>query len=242
MRAVVTCLLLAASCSGGAKQIPIGPVPARQTSGALAGNLCTAEGCTCRDLSTPGAGGVGAPEPGKKRFELRFGPSPQALWVTMPGGTVLYKSAEKADACFYIDLSPGTHPLEMRASAPEGVSAAWSIHEFGPAAASWYDTFTFNCGSPGVCSFTDLDEAKAHYAGAKRGLYDKCGSTRVKGLTWDTGHAPDQLHPSELVVRLDLDVYKFPTSKSHGDETCAKPGAAGSAASVPDDSDGPPAP
>jgi len=222
MRAVLPCLLLAASCSGGATQIAIGKPPPPRTTGALSGNLCTAEGCSCRDLGASGDGGVGTPEPGKKRYEIRFGPSAQALWATLGPDTVLYKSAEKADACFYVDLSPGVHPMELRASAPEGVSAAWSIHEYSPATQSWYDTFTFNCGSPGVCSFSDLDEQKPHYAAFPKGLHDACGTTKVKQLTWDTGKAPDQQHPSELVVRLGLDVYKLVASQPHGSEGCGK--------------------
>jgi hypothetical protein len=224
MRALLPCLLLlAGSCSGGATQIPMSPVPAKATSGMLAGNLCTADGCKCRDLTAPGDGGVGVPEAGKKRFEIRLGPSSQPLWATLPTGagtTVLYKSPERADACFYVDLTPGVHPMELRASAPEGVSAQWSIHEYGQAAGSWYDTFNFNCGAPGVCSFTELDDAKPRYAAVKKGVHDRCGSTRIKSLTWDTGKAPDQLHPSELVVRVGVDVRKFMPTQAHGDSTC----------------------
>ena len=40
-----------------------------------------------------------------------------------------------------------------------------------------------------------------------------------------TGKAPDALHPSELLVRLTLDVYKFAPTKEHGDPSCEKRGA-----------------
>ena len=38
---------------------------------------------------------------------------------------------------------------------------------------------------------------------------------KVKGITWDTGRSPDQLHPSELLVRATLNIYKFvPTART----------------------------
>jgi hypothetical protein len=103
-----------------------------------------------------------------------------------------------------------------------GVSAEWTISEYGAKTKSWYDTFRFECGNPGVCSFDEIDSHKAEYANMKRGLHDPCGSTKLKGLSWDTGKAPDNQHPSELLVRLTLDVYKFAPEKPHGDD-CAKP-------------------
>ena len=73
-----------------------------------------------------------------------------------------------------------------------------------------------------MCSFDEIASKKAEYANMPRGLHDPCGSTRLKGISWDTGKAPDNEHPSELLVRLTLDVYKFAPDKPHGD-TCGKP-------------------
>ena len=189
------------------------------TQGALAGPLCSGSSgdhCKCRDLGAAGDGGAGVPEAGQKRFEVRIA-SPQALWATV-GGSQLYKSPEQAENCFYIDLAPGEVPVELRASNADGVSAKWTIRELGSQTKSWYETFSFACGSPGVCSFEELDDMKAEQAHAKR---DPCGSVKVKGVTWDTGKAPDQLHPSELLVRATLQVYKFEPDKPHG-EVCGK--------------------
>ncbi|MBA3395368.1 MAG: hypothetical protein H0T89_22160 [Deltaproteobacteria bacterium] len=202
------------ACSGTASQVKIGPPPARVTTGPLAGPLCTDDQCTCRK----GADDAGMPEGGRKRFELRLA-SAQELWVTLPGHQ-LYKSPERAEACFYIDLAPGKHPVTLRASNKDGVSAALEVHELGVAAKSWYDTFKFACGHPGVCSFEELDGIKATYAGIPRNLHDVCGSTRIKSIQWDHGKAPDGLHPSELVVGLTLDIYKFMPDKPRGDTTC----------------------
>jgi hypothetical protein len=202
-------------CSGGGRQIAIGPPPAKATSGTLSGALCEGQSCKCRG---PGDD-AGAPEGARKRYEIRLGPTPHDLWLTLPN-TVLYKSPERAEMCFYVDLPPGEHPVELRASNPDGISAAVIVRELGVKTASWYDSFQFACGSPGVCSFEELDGKKAEYAQVKKNLHDPCGSTKIKGLTWDTGKAPDQLHPSELVVRFVLDVYKFEPTKAHGDATC----------------------
>ena len=174
----------------------------------LAGPLCGDNRCSCR--GDVGDGGAGVPEgTARKRFEIRLGPSPYDLWLSINKTTVLYKSPERAEMCFYVDLPTGTNDVELRASNPDGVSAALQIHELGTRTRSWYETFTFNCGSPGVCSFEELEANKADYAGAKHQLFDRCGTTKVKGISWDHGQAPDQQHPSELVVRLTLDIYRF---------------------------------
>jgi hypothetical protein len=208
-----------AGCGGGASQVVIGPPPARETRAVLAGELCNADQCACRDEA--GDASVGAPDgTTRKRFEVRLGPSSHELWLTLNQATVLYKSPERAEACFYLDLASGANQVELRASNPDGISAALQIRELGTRTASWYDTFAFACGAPGVCSFDELAENKARYVGVKRQMYDRCGTTRVRGVSWDHGKAPDQAHPSELVVRFTLDIYKGAAAKPHGDPSC----------------------
>jgi hypothetical protein len=202
-------------CSGSARQIEIGDPPAKVTQGVFAGPLCTGNACKCRAGSDSVDAGV-PDQPGYKRFEIKLS-SPQQLWFKIRDAT-MYKDAERADACFYVDLPSGDSPIEMRASDPNGVSAEWSVKELGTQTKSWYDSFSFNCGNPGVCSFEELDGKKVEYKDPKR---DKCGSVKVKALTWDTGKSPDQLHPSELLVRATLDVYKYEPTRMHGDD-CSK--------------------
>jgi hypothetical protein len=232
MRPVCLAILLV-GCSGGAQQVAIPPPPPKMSSGTFSGPLCTGESaCTCRDLDAAADGGAGVPEsPALKRYEFRLGPSAQSLWATVHGVT-MYKSVERPEECWYIDLPTGVQDVELRASDPAGVSAAWTIRELGTQTKSWYDTLAFNCGSPGVCSFEDLAAIRDDFA--KQRVRDLCGSTKVKGLIWDTGKSPDQLHPSELVVHAHLEVYQRVPDKQHGDETCGKrdaaPAPAGSAA------------
>lgn len=212
-------LCFLAACSGGGRQIEIGAPPAKMTQGVFAGPLCEGSACTCRQ--GPGDGGAGVPtQEGYKRFEIKLS-SPQELWIKVRDN-LMYKDAERADACFYVDLPAGDTEIEMRASDPNGVSAEWSIKELGTQTKSWYDSFTFNCGNPGVCSFDELATKKQEYKDPK---HDRCGSVKVKGLVWDTGRSPDQQYPSELLVRATLDVYKFIPDRPHGDD-CSKKQAA----------------
>jgi len=230
----VACLVLclgALACGGSAKQIEIGPVPPRQTTGTLSGPLCRDTGCTCASTEAD----AGVPDDGKKRFELRL-QSAQELWLKLPGDTLLYKDAERATSCFYVDFAPGQHPIELRASNADGVSAEVVVRELGAKTRSFYNTFRFECGHPGVCSFEELDALKSHYAQFQRNLHDPCGSTKIKGIVWDHGRAPDGLHPSELVVRATLDVYKFAPWRRSGDASCAE---GGRAPSEPDDAPAP---
>lgn len=223
LRTPLACSLILVGCSGGARQVEIGPPPAARTTGTLAGPLCQYDRCTCRD-----GGDAGDPDGARKRFEIRL-ISAQPLWLTMPGDTVLYKDAERVEACFYVDLAPGAHPIALRASNKDGVSAELFVRELGTKTKSWYDTFHFECGHPGACSFEELGALKGEYAQYARGLHDKCGSVKIKGITWDHGKAPDGTHPSELAVRATLDVYKFAPWKPHGDPTCGEGGGRGPA-------------
>ena len=223
MKAVFALALV--GCGGTAHNSSIGPTPPAVTSGALSGPLCTGERCKCR--SGAGDAGAGVPDsPGRKRYEVHLGPSPHELWMSF-AGTVLYKSAERPDECFYVDLGSGEHALEFRAKNADGVSAAFSIAELGTKTKSWYKTFDFNCGSPGVCSFSEMDGMKDEQALHKRNLRDPCGSTKIKSISWDHGKQADQEHPSELVVRFVLDTYKFAPFRKSGDPACGEGGGRG---------------
>ena len=154
MRLLGLALFGIAACGGGKTQIKIGPPPIKLTKGVLTGATCENNACKCREGGEDG--GVGLPTDGRKRFEVRL-ESAYDLWVTLPD-TTLYKSPEIAVACFYVDLSPGKQPFALRASNLAGVSFALEIHELGTDTKSWYDTFEFKCGHPGVCTFAELDE------------------------------------------------------------------------------------
>ena len=217
MRFLKLCLLIGwLGCSGGGRQVEIGPPPAKQTEGLFVGPLCAARN-ECKCASGPADGGAGVPESDQKRFEIRLS-SPNELWATV-GDNKMYKDAERAEACWYVDLAPGTKVnVELRASKEYGVAATWSIKELGTKTKSYYHTLVFGCGNPGACSFDELDTKKAEFKDPKT---DRCGSVKVTGLTWDTGRSPDQQYPNELLVRGTLHLYKFVPDRPHG-EDCSK--------------------
>jgi hypothetical protein len=68
-------------------------------------------------------------------------------------------------------------------------------------------------------------------------VFDLCGTTKVKGISWDHGKSPDQLHPSELLVRMTMEILRFAAWKPHGDPTC---GARGEGRRAPADEPQPP--
>lgn len=224
MRALLACLVLAACGGGGGSAGPdvkIGPTPEAVTRAVLSGPLCEGTACKCRKVDAPEDGGAGVPEAADvKRYEFHVGPAENGLWVSVDD-MVLYKNDEHAEDCFYLDLRPGDHKVVLRASRGGGFSAALDIHEYGVTTKSWYDTFTFSCGSPGTCSYDALDEWKASLDKYKRSLHDPCGSTKVKGIQWDAGRAPDQMHPQDLELHFTLDIYEFAPDLPHGHADCA---------------------
>jgi hypothetical protein len=220
-------LTLAGACSGGGNgkgssnpTVVANSLPEPRTEAVLAGPLCTTDRCECRDQSAPADAGAGVPDDAEtKRYEVHVGPAENGLWVTVDG-MVLYKSDERAEDCFYVDLRPGKHKVTLQASRGGGISAKVAISEYSPATQSWYDTFNFNCGSPGACAYDDLDAWKVELEKYTRGIHDPCGSTKVEGIVWDAGRAPDQAHPQDLYLELVLDIYKFAPKYPHDDEEC----------------------
>lgn len=214
----IAALLLAAACSGSQSAPRIPEPPAPETRATLAGPLCESDGCRCKSATGDDAG---TPAEGVKRYEVVLGPSENQLWATVDD-MVLYKSRERATECFYVDLRPGKHAVTLRAHEEDHFGARLKIAEQGKASLWWYDTFDFYCGAPGLCSLEGLDSWKADAARFEQGKHDPCGSTLIRGVTWQTGTVPDLLHPSELLLELTLDVYEFVPEQPPGHESCAK--------------------
>lgn len=213
-------LALLTTC-GGSGAAGLAPLPPRVTRATLAGPLC--EGmevhCQCRAPATedaPHGGSAGEPEPGFKRYEIRLGPTEDELWATVDD-MVFYKTRERGEECYYVDLRPGKHPVTLRAQAAAGFAARMTIAEQG--ALGWYDTFTFDCSTPNRCAMADLrdwDEAVR-----ARPIHDPCGSTKIRDIRWQTGRVPDRLHPDEIQLDLVLDIYRFTPEHGPGDAACA---------------------
>jgi hypothetical protein len=216
--AITAAITVFGAACGGAEQSAMRPLPARDTRATLVGPLCDGAEvkCTCRE---PGQD-VGAPDLGSKRYEIRLGPTANELWATLDG-MVFYKSAERAEECFYVDLRPGRHPVSLQATGERGFAARLVVAE--QAVEGWYDTFVFDCKTPGHCSMADLDEWHAWVQSRKGKVYDPCGSTKVRDIRWQTGRVRELEYPDALELDLVVDVYKFTPEHGPGDPACADP-------------------
>lgn len=216
--------LVTSACGGagatGSGATTPAALPPAATTATLAGPLCSGQSCQCRALTGEDpTGGAGLAGPGVKRFEFRLGPTQWPQWVTL-GDATLYKSGERPEACFYVDLPPGEHTVQLRTQHEGGVQPTLRVREFGAAAGTWYETFSFVCGEAGVCGTDDLAEQKARYAAVRQGKHDPCGSTKVRGLTWDTTTGPDGTTPDDVTVQLTLQSYGFAPTRASGDPAC----------------------
>ena len=188
-------------------------LPPKLTRATLVGPLCQMEYCACRDDDeAPGE----PPSKAVKRYEIKIGPIDNDLWVTV-GGSTFYKSRERATDCYYIDLPEGSHKMTVRGHGEDGFAAHVSVSERGEL--GWYDTFDFDCG--GMCDLDSLKQWKASLAKFTRSIHDPCGSTKVLGVAWESGVAPDKEHPQDLHVELMLKVYSFEPEFASGDPECA---------------------
>ncbi len=201
---------------GGANTPTMAPLPAPVTRATLSGPLCggSETHCRCRD---DGEVVPVTDDAARKRYEIRIGPAPNPLWVTVDD-MVLYKSRERGVECFYVELLPGEHPITVRAEGEPGFVARVSISE--QSAKGWYDTFLFDCGAPGNCAMLDLEDWLDGLSRYPRGVHDPCGSTKIGKVRYVTGRVPDQRHPDALELSLVLDSYRFKPTLAPGAAGC----------------------
>lgn len=224
MRAVIFLSLLAAGCGSTEKRLEFAPTPEERTMATLAGHRCqTGDFCQCRQVGNAEDVEKTPPAEGHKRFELRVKSSEGRAWVTIDGKETLFKSMERIEDCFYLDLPFGEHTVSVRAKADQqagGVGAGLKVSEFGPQTNAWYDVFSFTCGAPGPCDKDSLVDWKHRAEADRREIWDPCSSSKVKGVAWETGRMPDSLHPEELTVSFSMKLYKHSPRFQPRDETC----------------------
>jgi hypothetical protein len=203
---------------------------------ATAGTRCASQGgkCTCRRLDDQGEPmdpadfDEGAPPEGYKRFEIRTGRGENPIAVSVDPAGELAKGADSPEpACAYFDLAPGKHTVRMHAEAvnPElGQEPAFYLYEHSPEQKSWYKTFSFRCGGGSDrCTLGHMEEWLGETRHIDRGIYDKCGSTRVTTPRWEATRQVGTTAATGLVgleVELTLEVYKFKPRFPHGAKTC----------------------
>ncbi|MEO6954807.1 MAG: hypothetical protein ABI321_23605 [Polyangia bacterium] len=203
-----------------------------------AGSRCQGSTCTCREVDAFGAtvgeapsdpsdvnaSTEGAVAKGQKRYELRTGRGSDTVDITIEGRGTLHKSAEPVTpVCGYIDLPPGNHRVHVHVEGDPSVGGASPkilFYEHGERAKSWYATFGITCGETGPCTDGDLHERMAHLE-RSHGLFDRCGSTKVRDIHWDSHKGAD-----ERVTSMDLDftlqIYDFAPRFARGG-TCKGP-------------------
>ncbi len=208
-------MLWLASCSGAQSEPAMPSVPDADTRATLAGPLCDTSECQCSE----DAAAVGKAPDGWKRFKVELGPTDHELWAEV-GSNRLYKSIERANACFYLDLAPGDHPIKLRARGKSGFGARIKVSELSAAGPHWYPTFEFHCGAPGLCDGAGIRRFRDRVASVSKGKHAPCGSVRVLGVDWQTGRMPDNIHPADFFLEASMKVYTFATKHEPGSTEC----------------------
>ena len=193
----------------------------------LAGARCRGQGdvCTCRSRTGDPAESS-APDEGHKRFEIRLGAGGGPATLSSP--TLGELSSGPDEACFYIDVVPGTtHEVTFLARErrpEEGVSPVLEIAEYGPKGPWWYDVLDVKCAGPGGhCNRDAADAWSAEAKTRKRGRVDPCGSSVITHLQWNTtgGTGVRELGLfADFKVTFTMEVKKFATQFKPGSTEC----------------------
>ena len=225
-------MALAAGCaSGGHGKTELAAVPPPKAGGPLqtAGPRCQGARCTCREIDDYGrptgnsSRNEGDVAPGMKRFEFRTGRGFDPMTVTIDGrGTLTKDTSTVEPTCGYVELPPGRHAVRLRIEAKDvaqGIHPRLLVNEYGVGQKDWYSTFSFACGSAGPCIKEDMKDWFDKARAVDRGIFDKCGSTRIEGIRWSVEHSPDQTL-EDLTLDFIIHVYKFEPRFVHGTPTC----------------------
>jgi hypothetical protein len=220
--------VLMLGCSGAVASGPAGAGtagPARageaQKAGARDANLAGARckggaPCVCRNREGSPAE---APPPDEqhKRFEIRM--AGIGGGATLDSPTLGHFSAGPDEACFYIDVLPGTTSdvvfTASEAMKEAGVGPVLDIAEYGPKGPWWYDVVSVRCEGPNHrCNRDAADAWAAEAKGRKRGRVDPCGSSVVSRLVWDTSGGTGNRELGmfkDFTVRFTMEVKRFAT-------------------------------
>jgi len=199
---------------------------AKRTSAALVGARCAPTGCTCRDLDKVADQKESVPPAdGKKRYEVRVGPTTQPTWVRIAGvGTLYHGSNVGGELCFYVDLpAEGKVAVSYRGQAEtkgEGVHARVALREYSAKGPWWYDSFEFVCGGDRPCSAAGLRDWRENASGLSGNLKDPCGSTKIRDIRFDVDRAGDEVNAGQVDLHFTLDIYPFAPRFAPGAEEC----------------------
>jgi hypothetical protein len=238
-RALLAAAMVTPACSGSAAAGPGPGSPGRagaalEEPGARNANLAGARckngaPCTCRERLGGNPAETPPPDEQHKRFEIRLAASGGGATLDSP--TLGHFAAGADEACFYIDVLPGT-TSDVSFTATEaikegGIGPLLEIAEYGPKGPWWYDLISVRCVGPnGRCNRDAADAWSAEAKGRKRGRADPCGSSVISHLVWDTSGGVGNRELGlfkDFIVRFTMEVKRFPTQfRPHAPECLAK--------------------
>ncbi len=216
MRALPLALLVAACTPAARGESPNLPVFPR------ASTVQQALPCGAAHSSVPDKG---------KRVEFRIAPSQDRQWVSVADkGVFFHSSPEKEEgACFAVDLPTGSGPVTYHVTykveaehVENGAKPGLRVAEWGEKAGAFYDTFHLDCGGA-ACTKASLEEIADKHKAAARGIYDPCGSVRIKKLTrMAEGMAKGSGGYPAVSFEFDLLVYAFKPQEAPGTGSCER--------------------
>jgi hypothetical protein len=243
-RALLAGAVVSLGCSGALAEGPHGAeapsarpgaaaLAAAEKAGARDANLAGARckggaPCVCRN---PAGSPAEAPPPDEqhKRFEIRLGGIGGSAVLDSP--TLGHFTAGDGEACFYIDVLPGT-TSDVVFTAKEGrkeggVGPILDIAEYGPKGPWWYDVINVRCPGPnGRCNRDAAEAWSAEAKSRKRGRADACGSSVVSHLQWETSASSGNRELGifqDFTVKFTMEVKRFATQwPPHAKECVAK--------------------
>jgi hypothetical protein len=183
----------------------------------LAGARCKGGApCTCRN---PAGSAAETPPPDEqhKRFEVRLAGIGGSATLDSP--TLGHFAAGDGEACFYIDVLPGTTAdvvfTAVEARKEAGVGPVLDIREYGPKGPWWYDVINVRCEGPTArCNRDAADAWSAEAKNRKRGRADPCGSSVISHLQWDTSGGVGNRELGtfhDFTVKFTMEVKRFAT-------------------------------
>jgi hypothetical protein len=238
-RALLAAAILTPACSGATASGPTGSslpaAAALEKPGARNANLAGArckDGAPCKCRNRVGSGEapeVPPPDEQHKRFEIRL--TGVGGGAVMDSPTLGHFAADADEACFYIDVLPGTTSdvvfTATEATKEGGIGPFLDIAEYGPKGPWWYDVVNVHCPGPnGRCNRDAAEAWSAEVKGRKRGRVDPCGSSVISHLVWDTSGGIGNRELGlfkDFIVRFTMEVKRFPTQfRPHAPECIAK--------------------
>lgn len=210
---------------------PGGSAPS--TTATMAGARCHDGHCTCRQVVAGGGGGKEAaetapPDADHKRFEIRVDAEDGDATLDSPTLGRFSAGAGGGEACFYVDVLPGTHHI-VTFTAHEGrptggLSPGLRVAEYGPKGPYWYDVVEVHCsGAGGKCTREAADAWSAEAKTRKRGRIDPCGSSVVTKLGWETSGGTGDREGGffrDLTVSFEMEIKRFATQFAPGSTEC----------------------